>query len=254
MKKIMISLIASFSFLSLLQAQITREEADGIVLEYIYREMQFNIVNVFAKKGLQTEMTITTIVGETIELDYACWIYYIQHTNADRFLIVNERNGNLMEVNTTKSAKPDDLAEWSVVDEDCQLDPDEDCQLDLDDNINIIGKWMVIISNVFPSNRYPDKDFLKMSCKYSETDIVYEFKTNGILTVSRESDYESLPYGTEKGDYEWSITEVKDSYSETGFSMRLKIGLYYWYRISCNKLVIDYLPLDGGIEYLIKID
>ena len=116
MKKIMISLIAPFAFISILQAQITWQEADGIVLEHIKREQQFNIVNVYAKAGVQTGMTIITIAGETIELDYACWIYYIQHTGADRYLVVNGSNGNLMEVNTTNNAKPDDLAEWRVVD------------------------------------------------------------------------------------------------------------------------------------------
>ena len=135
------------------------------------------------------------------------------------------------------------------MDESEDEDEYEDCQSDPDDNVNIIGKWMVVITKDYPA------DFFKKSCKYSKTDVVYEFKTNGIMTVSRESDYESVPYGREKGDYEFSITEEENVYSETGFSMALKFGyLYYGYGISCNKLEINSLPLDGDVTYLIRID
>jgi len=112
MKKILLLLTALVAFFAL-SAQITQEEADSIVLERLSQEIQPHTI--YAKEGIQTDMSITTANNEILELDYNCWVYYISYTDAGRYLIVNESNGNLLQVNTTSNAAPEDLVEWRVV-------------------------------------------------------------------------------------------------------------------------------------------
>ena len=110
MKKILLLLTAPFAFFFVLSAQIMQEKADSIVMERLNQETQ--PYNVYAKKGVQTNMIVTTSAGETLELDYACWVYYFEQDFACSFLIVNESNGSLVEVNPKGYATPCDLAEW----------------------------------------------------------------------------------------------------------------------------------------------
>ena len=115
MRKILLLIVAPFAFLSALSAQITQKEADGIVLERLKQETQF--YTVYAKANLQKEgFTITTAAGEEFELDYACWVYYFRYNDdtQGRYLIVNESNGNLLEVNAKNDAGPDGLDKWRV--------------------------------------------------------------------------------------------------------------------------------------------
>jgi len=117
MKKILLLITALFAFLTALTAQITQEEADRVVWERMGQEtLPYTI---YAKEGIQTEMTITTSTEEVLELDYSCWVYYVNYTgetnNNGRYLIVNESNGNLLEVNTKNDVGPSDLAAWREV-------------------------------------------------------------------------------------------------------------------------------------------
>ena len=114
MKRILLLTFALFAFLCGLSAQITRDQADAIVSGSLCLDMQ-GYYPVYAKDGIQTEMTITTGGSETIELDYACWVYYIKYRETDYYMIVNESNGNLLEVKSKKDAVPEDLAEWRIV-------------------------------------------------------------------------------------------------------------------------------------------
>jgi len=113
MKKIFL-IITPFVFLSTLSAQITREEADEIVLERMSREIP--PYTVYAQENIQTNMVITTSAEEVIELDYACWAYYINYAdNANCYLMVNESNGNLLEINTKSDVGTSNLSEWREV-------------------------------------------------------------------------------------------------------------------------------------------
>ena len=136
MKKIIFLKIISFVFCFEFSAQITSTEADEIVLEHILQEMQF--YTVYAKDSVQSEMTITTTAGETVELDYNCWVYYIGYTNAGRYLIINEINGNLLEVNTISNAVHEDLAEWREVHEFCKYFTSEN----IDKIIPVINRFL----------------------------------------------------------------------------------------------------------------
>jgi len=117
MKKILLLIAVPFVFLLALSAQITQEQADAIVLERLNQETLPYIIH--AKEGIQSEMTITTMNGETLELDYSCWVYYVSYPSVNcclgRYLIVNESNGNLLELKATNDATPEDLNMWRIV-------------------------------------------------------------------------------------------------------------------------------------------
>ena len=111
-----------FAFFSALMAQITQEASDVIVSERLWQETQPYAV--YAKEGLQTGMTIATAAGEMLELDYPCWVYYVRYPASysancclSRYLIVNENNGNLLEVKARNDTEPGNLAEWREVEQ-----------------------------------------------------------------------------------------------------------------------------------------
>ena len=92
-------------------ALITQEEANGIALEYLNKKTQ--PYSLYAKKSLQTKISITTLAGEQIEPDYPCWVYFINNINYGHYLIVNANNGNLIDEKT--NAEPEDLADWRKI-------------------------------------------------------------------------------------------------------------------------------------------
>jgi len=101
-----------FTFLTALPAQTTQVEADSIVLERMSGETP--PYTIYAKDGVQAAgMIIETAAGEAIELDYTCWVYYYE--NANRYLIVNESNRNLLEINAKSDAAPGNLAAWRAI-------------------------------------------------------------------------------------------------------------------------------------------
>ena len=117
MKKILLLIAVPFVFFTALSAQITQKRADEIVFERIKRQEVES--SIYAKKGVQTAMTIVTASGEEIELNYVCWVYYVSYANTDqsRYLIVKVSNGNLLEICTKNGAEPDDLAAWRVIEQ-----------------------------------------------------------------------------------------------------------------------------------------
>ena len=114
MKKIILISVSLVWAMSLFAENITREQADAIVLERMSQETLPYIIH--AKEGIQSKMNITTMNREELELDYSCWVYYVSYPSANcclgRYLIVNESNGNLLEVNAKGDTGPEDLAEW----------------------------------------------------------------------------------------------------------------------------------------------
>jgi len=115
MKKILLSLIAPLAFIATLSAQISQQEADEIVLQRLEGETKAYCI--YAKEEVQTGVEITISTGETLELDYLTWVYYVSYigeTNG-KYLVVKESNGNLLEVNTKNDKGPNDLENWRVV-------------------------------------------------------------------------------------------------------------------------------------------
>jgi len=116
-------------------------------------------------------------------------------------------------------------------------------------NGTIEGKWKLVKITV------PFTPTGPKSYDYSKHDIVYEFDTNGILTVSVETGQIDWYGGHEKGEYSYSIideSEAKEAVGANAFV--LKIGtLYYSYNVNDKELIIDSSPLDGFVYYFIKI-
>jgi len=114
MKKILLLLAAPFVFFTVQADLITQAEADGIVLELMSRGTQQHAI--YAKDGVQQKMTITSIDGEVLEVNYKFWVYYVNYIdNAGKYIMVKESNGNLLEINVESDAKPDDLEEWRIL-------------------------------------------------------------------------------------------------------------------------------------------
>ena len=120
MKKILLLIIAPFTvFTSLFADTISQDEADRIVLEHLSKETQSYIV--YAKEEVQKEMVIITSTGELLEINYFCWVYFVNYidTYQGRYLIVKWSNGNLLEVNAKhnipRDLLPEGLIVWRVV-------------------------------------------------------------------------------------------------------------------------------------------
>ena len=115
MKKIILLITAPFAFIAALSAQTTQEQADSIVLERLHSETR--AYTLYAKEGVQPEVTLTTSAGEVFELDYPCWVYCVKYTNEThiKYLIVKESNGNLLEINVRNDEDPADFEEWRIV-------------------------------------------------------------------------------------------------------------------------------------------
>ena len=143
-KKVLLFIVA-LVFLSALSAQTTQEQADAIVWECLNKEIQ--VCTMYAKEDVQEEMIITSSAEELLELDYACWVYYIRYAGNDqgRYLIVNESNGNLLEVNAKSGAEPEDLAEWRVVAKEIPF-----TEYSLDEKIPPSCCWIKYLYNIFP--------------------------------------------------------------------------------------------------------
>ena len=114
MNRILLLTATLFACLYVQADQITKEEADNIVLERMSPETrQYTI---YAKDGVQQKMTITSVDGEVLDVNYKFWCYYIEYIdNTGKYIILKESNGNLLEVNVKGDAKPEDLEEWRIV-------------------------------------------------------------------------------------------------------------------------------------------
>ena len=115
MKKIIISMLVLIAWTTSLTAQITREQADSIVLEYIQKEVTLYVnINTPNEEGI----TITTSNQETFKTKYACWAYYLDENESSqrRYLFVKENNGNLLEIIAKNDISTNDLTQWTVVD------------------------------------------------------------------------------------------------------------------------------------------
>jgi len=121
MKKLLSIIIVVLSG-TLLQAQITQEQANTIVLQYIQNEIAppyllYGNINTPSEEG----MVITTLSEEIVRVKYACWAYYLNEDpettvpSQHRYLFVKEDNGSLLEIITTNDLGLTDLSEWEIV-------------------------------------------------------------------------------------------------------------------------------------------
>jgi len=128
-KTITLSVLALAILATPLSAQITREQADAIVLEHIERtsEWIFDLyVNVAEPSA--DGFTITTAKGEIVRARYATWVYFLrEHSGLNtppdqrRYFFVRESNGSLVEIITNNDPITDNLASWILVEQPSNL-------------------------------------------------------------------------------------------------------------------------------------
>ena len=124
---------------------------------------------------------------------------------------------------------------------------------------NLYGVWQLM--TVTHTGDRPDDYLLtdnpgRYAIDCSQFNILYEFKPNGILTVSDFDRPESIQVAGvlagvhEAGDYPYSVGEFHDG-------RNLQIGSDYevwWCRIDGNELEFDTAPLDGPVFKLIRLE
>ncbi|MCL2511284.1 MAG: T9SS type A sorting domain-containing protein [Bacteroidales bacterium] len=122
MEKLIISMLVLLAWTTSLSAQITREQADAIVINHIENEVTppyLLYVNVNAPS--EAGIAITTFQEETFKAKYPCWAYYLNENPTSiepaqhRYLFVKESDGNLLEVITSNDRAPNDLTQWEEV-------------------------------------------------------------------------------------------------------------------------------------------
>jgi len=103
-------------------AQITREQANAIVLEYI-QEIALPYTLYVHTNAPKEDIVLTTFSEEVIKIKYACWAYYLNENPGtseparQRYFFVKENNGNLLEIITNNDLAPEDLlTQWIDVD------------------------------------------------------------------------------------------------------------------------------------------
>jgi len=108
---------------------------------------------------------------------------------------------------------------------------------------NSLGKWKLV--NVTFAMVGESND-------YSEYNIVYEFKTNNVLTISGKIEGIELYRGHCIGEHTYAIMCID---YEDGYEYRLTIDTTtYGYQISSEGLKFDNLPLDGPVYTFVKFD
>jgi len=182
MKKILLLIAAPFVLFSTLSAQITQEQADSIVLERLNKEIQSYTLH--AKEDVQKEMIITSAAGEMLELDYPCWVYYIRNdNNTGCYLIVNENNGNLLEIKVTSYAEPNDLAEWRKIIDKVSFTP---CQQDKQQNKMKSSESSSNVKVEFTAEgvHIIYRDF-EVTCDFTDVNVTHTL-VNGVLRITQK--------------------------------------------------------------------
>ena len=123
MKKNLLLLLVCICYASVSFAQITREQADEIVLNYLKTEAGYPY-SVFVNVNTPSEegFVITTSNDETVKAKYACWVYLAipippelaAPPHAYHCLFVKEDNGSLLELKAMNSSIPE-LTDWELV-------------------------------------------------------------------------------------------------------------------------------------------
>ena len=101
MKKNIILVLVLIWTTSLFAVNITREQADAIIQNYVQSEaIQFGTLYANVNEPSEEGITITTSGGETFKAKYACWTYCLDESNPiqRRYLFVKEESGSLLEV------------------------------------------------------------------------------------------------------------------------------------------------------------
>jgi hypothetical protein len=121
---------------------------------------------------------------------------------------------------------------------------DEIWSVEHDESASIVGKWQLVRTIAVFTARGP------IMLDVSPHNIGYEFKSNGILTVSGNQSI-----GPESGGHSYSIVDNDEGVGLWISLPALKIGdRHYEYKISSEKLEFNDAYMDGSIYRLVKIN
>jgi hypothetical protein len=130
---------------------------------------------------------------------------------------------------------------WLTTGTSCNQTELSNRNMNIEELESIIGRWKL------ETIKHPMNG---QSFYYSQHNVVYEFKTDGVLVISGEAE---IPIWPETGEYSYSFIDDEKGYGMVGLSYGLKIGnSTFWYRISSKELEINNAPLDGAVISLIK--
>ncbi len=126
--KARIIFIALLALVSNSFAQVTKEQADEIILQYIIdEEMRTDVLLLETTSMLPNAEGISTITThlfgnyETFSIEYPCWVYHIYEwadvncCRPHRYLFVNKVTGNILEVKTKGSPYNPNPENWQLV-------------------------------------------------------------------------------------------------------------------------------------------
>ena len=116
MKKILIVMPVLLAWTVSLSAQITREQANAILLNHLQGLTQ--PYDLYYNSNLPSEgapIAVTTSNGETFRVKYACWAYFLNESAQRRYLFVKEDGGSLLEVIASNDQSELDNA-WLAMD------------------------------------------------------------------------------------------------------------------------------------------
>ena len=118
--KTLFLLLILLAWATSLSAQITRAQADAIVLNYIQTGNVTQPYHLYVNDNApnETGISITMSTGETVKAKYACMVYYLNESESakSRYLFVKEDNGSLLEIIANNDIGPGGLASpWMEV-------------------------------------------------------------------------------------------------------------------------------------------
>jgi len=111
---------------------------------------------------------------------------------------------------------------------------------------SIIGKWKLI------KEKTDNFCIPGLIIDYSQCNIVYEFKSNGIFTVTSDNDY----YGMSRvGDHFYSSIEPEDELYRGPYCINISDHFCFKYNISSEQMIIDFglYIADYSVFYFDKI-
>ena len=159
MRKMIILVSVLFAWTtSLPAANITREQANAIVLDYLQNEVMHPNYSLYVNVNTPSEdgFVVTTYKEETVKAKYACWVYFVYENISDataalpiscRYLFVKEDNGTLLEIITTNDYVPN-LSSWEALDISGMTEPKENNQSIYP---NPVGDWLILPGNGEPA-------------------------------------------------------------------------------------------------------
>ena len=130
MKKFTLSLSLLFAWAMSLSAQVTREQADSIVLAHLQNAVtQPYLLYVNTNMPSAEGIAITTYAEEAFRAKYACWAYCLNENpdlngpSQHRYLFVKADNGSLLEVITHHDLVPDASTSWELLSPVVKIEP-----------------------------------------------------------------------------------------------------------------------------------